>query len=289
MSDVKKVSRRKKRALRVRQSEEAVSRATELASELLENGASSSEQLARVSEIVADADLAHAILAFVATRARTSRKRGNAEKASGIYFGALGLLVVWLCYLCARYLYGWVLSAPNEALPACAAACGQAIVIRLSWRILKACGISLADSLNGATFPTVLHKPTVTTPAEDAVRHERLQLLIAEAVARLVSGEGPVRIYREYSRIELTKPAAAWVLAQARIGVLIKGNLPPYHSRSRAYLVAAGAVVGCSIGIALVHSRLSSASQFDYLVTWTVLIVIEFLRTPRMAEEREAA
>lgn len=281
--------RRRNKVLRVKQSPETVAAATDLAQQLVSEGCSPTEQLARVTTMVADAELGEAIISCVESRKRSKRHRFNHERALGIYAAALSFVLVCLMWIGAKLLFKWVQSAPNEDLPAVAAACGQAILLRLGWHLIKFSAISLTDTLNNASYPTVLHRPIVSTPDEDAIRLERIRLLIAEMVVRLSQGEPTRALYRELSQIEFTRAAAAWIMVQARIGVFIKANFPPYTNRSRAYVVATGALIGSAIGIEMAQKHLVSVAQRDYMLALALLIVLEFLKSPSLAEVGETA
>ncbi len=273
----------------MKQPVEAVAAATALAEQLAADGTSSHEQVERVVEVVSDRELAKAIVAHVGSRRRSRRNSVNHERSLGIYCAVMGGILILLLIQAARWLSGWIPGAPNEYLPAAAAACGQAVLLRLSWHVVKFSAICVTDSLNAASYPTVLHRPTVTTPQEDAVRLERIRLLIAEMVVRMARGERFHKLYHELTRLELTRMAAIWLLVQARIGLFIKLNFPPFANRTRAYLVASAAAIGCAIGIAYAQRHLSTIAQRDYLVTWAFLLVLEFLRAPRRAEATKPA
>lgn len=277
------------KTLRVKQSRDVVAAATKLAERLEAEGCSPMERLARVTTMVADPELGEAILSAIAARKRPKLHRFNHERALGVYTSVLSLTLVWLLWIGARWLYAWVAGAPNEDLPAVVAACGQAILLRLAWQLLKFAGIAFTDTLNNATYPTVLHQPVVTTSDEDAVRLERIREVIAENVTRLATGERAPVLRRELSQVEFTRSAAWWIMVQARIGLFIKANFPPYAIRSRAYLVAGGALVGCAIGLAMARRHLMTIAQRDYLLVLALLFVLEFLRAPRAAEVGEPA
>jgi hypothetical protein len=275
--------------LRVKQPRDVVAAAIDLAERLETEGCSPVERLARVSSLVADPELGEAIVSCIESRKRSKKRRFNHERVLGVYAAGLSLILVWLLWQGAKWLYGWIAGAPNEDLPAVAAACGQAILLRLSWHLIKFAGIALADTLNNATYPTVLHQPSVATPDEDALRLDRIRQVIAETVFRLGCGERGRDLYRELSDIEFTHTAARWILFQARIGLFIKANFPPYAIRSRAYLVAGGAFVGCVIGLTMAQRHLVTLAQRDYLFALAMLLVLEFLRAPRPAEVGEPA
>jgi hypothetical protein len=279
---------RRKRFLRVKTPPEKVEEASRLAEQLAEEGCTQAEQLARVSTVVADDELGMAIVSCVESR-RRSNQRYNHEPVLGIYIGALSLVLVVMLALVARWLFLWVRDAPNDALPAIVAACGQIILIRLSWRLLKFAGIALTDTLNRATYPTIHNQPLVTTPEEDAIRFDRIRLILAELVERLLAGSRGKRLFEELSRVEFTRAASTWLLIQAKVGVFIRANFPPYVNRTRAYVLATGAAFGCAIGIGLAHEHLMSLAHRDYLLTWALLFVLEFLRSPRPQESQEAA
>jgi hypothetical protein len=262
---------------------ETVAAATELAQELSASGTPSHEAFLQVLELVSDQELARCIVAHAETQ-RPRARRFNHERAYGLYCsGMCGVLIVLLA-VAARWLSTWVQAAPSEDLPAAAAACGQAILLRLGWHLVKFGAICITDSLNAASYPTVLHRATVATKDEDAVRLERIRLLIAEMVVRMARGSRFGKLFSELTRIELTRPAAFWLLVQARIGLFIKLNFPPYTNRTRAYLVAGAAAIGCAVGMHLAQHRLATIAQRDYVTTWAFLFVLEFLRSPRRAE-----
>lgn len=263
--------------------------ATRLARQLEEEGWPPHNRVSRLEESGIDRDLAKAILSFVDAEKRNVGGRASREAPVGIYFGLAGVGVVWLSYLLARWFYGWMLGEPAGLLPPLVAAIGQWVLLRFCWRLLKASGIALTDTLNGATYPTVLHKATGASPNEDAVRYERIRLLIAEMVIRISRGEKTRDLYKDLTRIEMTRSAAWWLLVQARIGLLIKGNFPPYQNRARALMVAVGALTGCLIGIYLAHLRLTNPNQLPFLAAWAVLFSSEFLRLPRKVSVPEAA
>jgi hypothetical protein len=266
-----------------------IAEASELAEKLADEGCTQAEQLARVSTLVADHDIGAAIVACVEARRREQPRKFNYEPVLGIYVSALCTILVFILFLAAKWLLLWVQGSPNDDIPAIAAACGQLVLLRLSWRLLKFAGLALTDSLNKATYPTILNRPIVTTTEEDALRYERIRLIIAEMVDRMERGERFKKLYRELTEIELTRSAALWLLIQARIGLLIKANLPPYTNRTRAYILAAGAAFGCAAGIGMAKQHLLTVAHRDYLITLALLLVLEFLRTPRPQESQEAA
>jgi|GEM_PF-6701051 len=230
-----------------------------------------------------DDEVADAIVAHVWAKRRRIKRTGSPERYFGIVVSLLGLMCIWAMTYVAHRLYEWLANAGSDPIPPMAVAIGQLLLLRLSWSMLKACGIWLADSLNLASYPTTLHVPTVTTSHEDRIRYLRIKHLIADLVLALAHRQKMASLHEELTRVEFTRPASVWILVQAQLGLWIRANLPPYNDRGRAYLLAGTAATACLAGIWFCHSRIGSQAQMTYLATWSTLFSLEFLKQPRKA------